>query len=86
MARKTLAEQAADIETTARELTGITEVTVGASCGTIGCKRDATHNLTYSFPESRDQVERDSVCEPCGAGYVRRPTLRASLTVVASAS
>jgi len=51
-------------------------------CGTIGCVRDATHKLVYTFPESRDIKEIDLVCESCGAGYIRRPSLRASLTVL----
>lgn len=48
-------------------------------CGTIGCKNDVTHRLTYSFPESRDKNETDNVCAPCGQSYVRRPSLHATL-------
>jgi len=48
-------------------------------CSTIGCKRDATHVLTYSFPESRNVIEKDVVCESCGQGYTRRPTLKAKM-------
>ena len=51
----------------------------GQTCGTIGCRSAATHTLTYSFPESRDVTETDTVCQPCGEGYLRRPTLKASL-------
>jgi hypothetical protein len=49
------------------------------TCGTIGCKNTATHTLTYSFPESRDEIEHDDVCRSCGYGYTRRPTLKATL-------
>jgi predicted ATPase with chaperone activity len=49
------------------------------TCGTIGCRSAATHTLTYSFPESRDVTETDTVCQSCGEGYLRRPTLKASL-------
>lgn len=48
-------------------------------CGTVGCKSTATHTLTYSFPESRETIETDRVCQSCGEGYCRRPTLKASL-------
>ena len=48
-------------------------------CSTIGCKHDATHVLTYSFPESRDVIEKDVVCQSCGEAYTRRPTLRATM-------
>jgi hypothetical protein len=48
-------------------------------CGTIGCRNDATHTLTYSFPESRDVIETDEVCAQCGEDYLRRPALKASL-------
>lgn len=51
-------------------------------CATIGCRNAATHKLVYSFQESRGTKETDLVCESCGAGYVRRPTLHASLTVL----
>jgi DNA-directed RNA polymerase subunit RPC12/RpoP len=51
----------------------------GRKCGTIGCNRTATHTLAYSFPESRETTETDLVCQPCGEGYLRRPTLKASL-------
>jgi hypothetical protein len=51
-------------------------------CGTIGCMRNATHKLVYTFPKSRDGIEIDLVCESCGAGYMRRPSLRASLTAL----
>lgn len=51
-------------------------------CATIGCVRVATHELAYTFPESREIEEFDLVCEPCGAGYMRRPSLRASLTAL----
>lgn len=54
------------------------------TCGTVGCKLEATHTLTYTFPESRDQPETDTVCEFCGLAYTRRPTLRASLTPIAA--
>ncbi len=59
-----------------------TTKTKPAKCSTIGCKREATHVLTYSFQESRDDTERDLVCEPCGEGYVRRPSLKAMLEVI----
>jgi predicted ATPase with chaperone activity len=49
------------------------------TCGTIGCRSAATHTLTYSFPESREVTATDDVCEFCGDGYLRRPTLKASL-------
>lgn len=49
------------------------------TCGTIGCPDEATHTLSYSFPESRDVTENDLVCQPCGEGYLHRPTLKASL-------
>ena len=55
------------------------------TCGTIGCRRRATHTLTYSFPESRDVTETDTVCQPCGDGYLRRPTLKASLDLLEEA-
>ena len=53
------------------------------TCGTLGCALEATHTLTYTFPESRDQVETDVVCEFCGDAYARRPSFRASLTPIA---
>jgi Subunit ChlI of Mg-chelatase len=49
------------------------------TCGTIGCRNAPTHTLTYSFPESRDITETDTVCQSCGEGYLSRPTLKASL-------
>ena len=52
------------------------------TCGTIGCRNDASHTLTYSFPESRDVTETDKVCQSCGDGYLRRPTLKASLDLL----
>jgi Subunit ChlI of Mg-chelatase len=48
-------------------------------CSTIGCLNEATHTLSYSFPESRDQTETDIVCAECGDGYLRRPILLAEL-------
>ena len=57
----------------------------GQTCGTIGCRRRATHTLTYSFPEFRDVTETDTVCQPCGDGYLRRPTLKASLDLLEEA-
>jgi hypothetical protein len=51
-------------------------------CGTIGCRKAATHVLTYSFPESRDVPETDYVCKPCGEGYVRRPALHAGIAPI----
>jgi hypothetical protein len=46
--------------------------------------RAATHELTYSFPESRDQAEHDKVCGECAEGYTRRPTLKATARPLAS--
>ena len=57
----------------------------GQTCGTIGCRVAATHTLTYSFPESRDVTETGTVCQPCGDGYLRRPTLKASLDLLEEA-
>lgn len=57
-----------------------------ARCGTIGCKKEATHELVYSFQESRDQQERDEVCERCGYDYTHRPSLKATVTPLASPS
>ena len=51
-------------------------------CSTVGCRRHATHVLTYSFQGSRDVTEQERVCEPCGEGYVRRPSLKAMLELV----
>lgn len=48
-------------------------------CSTIGCTSTATHLLTYSFPESRDEKEMDHVCRICGIGYTHRVSLRATL-------
>jgi hypothetical protein len=50
------------------------------TCSTVGCKRQATHTLHYSFPESRDNPVTDVVCRTCGDGYVCRPSLRATLS------
>lgn len=43
------------------------------------CNAQATHTLFHSFPESRDVLEIEDVCKPCGDNYVRRPTLHAEL-------
>jgi predicted ATPase with chaperone activity len=49
------------------------------TCGTIGCRRRATHTPHLQLPRIRDVTETDLVCQPCGDGYLRRPTLKASL-------
>lgn len=46
-------------------------------CGTIGCNADATHTLAFTFQGSRDRVETDLVCKPCGEAFTRRPSLSA---------
>lgn len=55
----------------------------GKRCGSIGCKSLATHTLTYSFPGDRDLTFTELVCRPCGEGYTRRPTLKATITPIA---
>jgi hypothetical protein len=52
---------------------------VRTRCATVGHGlRAATHELTYSLPESRDQAERELVCGECADGYARRPMLKAT--------
>lgn len=51
-------------------------------CATIGCKNTATHELTYTNPGYRDEPVVEPVCQGCGEGYVRRPTLKATLLFI----
>jgi hypothetical protein len=48
------------------------------TCETIGCGMDATHELTWTGWDGQPVSEK--VCEPCGEGYARRPSLQAKLT------
>lgn len=48
-------------------------------CATTGCRNPASHELTYSWPESRDTPERELVCGPCAADYMRRPVIKPSV-------
>jgi hypothetical protein len=48
-------------------------------CATIGCHNPATHELTYSWPESRDTQEREPVCGTCAADYMNRAVIKPSV-------
>jgi hypothetical protein len=54
-------------------------------CGTIGCTFNATHVLFYSYPDARDTLYTDDVCEPCGDSYMSRPVLKAEIATQAEA-
>ena len=60
-------------------LVNLTSLRVPGQCATIGCKRNATHTVTYSYPEARSFTESEDVCLKCGTEYMSRPTLKASL-------
>jgi hypothetical protein len=46
-------------------------------CDTMSCKATATHRL--SWVDEFEETVIESVCEPCGQGYVTRPRLKATL-------
>jgi len=52
----------------------ITQYAVFERCGTVGCGRRATEEVSYNW---RGGEERDTelVCTPCADGYERRPVL-----------
>ncbi|MDT0442300.1 hypothetical protein [Streptomyces johnsoniae] len=48
------------------------------TCSTIGCLEIATHELTWR-DRTDGAIVTDPVCGGCGEGYLRRPSLRATL-------
>jgi hypothetical protein len=48
-------------------------------CATVACPNPATTCISYSYPESRNELEHEHVCGECAESYVQRPTLRASV-------
>jgi hypothetical protein len=46
-------------------------------CDTMSCAATATHRL--SWVDEFEETVVESVCEPCGQGYVTRPRLKAAL-------
>lgn len=52
------------------------------TCASVACKSPATHVLRYSWPDDREHPVTELVCQPCGQGYVNRPSLKATLTTL----
>jgi hypothetical protein len=49
-------------------------ITVTALCGTIGCKRPVTEEISYTY-RNDDVRDIERVCTPCADGYERRVVL-----------
>jgi hypothetical protein len=46
--------------------------------------REATHEITWSTPGSRDEPVTEPVCAECAGSYARRPALKAVIRETAS--
>jgi hypothetical protein len=47
--------------------------------------REATHEITWSTPDSRDEPVTEPVCGECAGSYARRPALKAVTRETAAA-